>query len=102
MMGQGGNINGRGMMSRYSYGNTVTPTTTMPVNVTQAKADAQKFLNINYPNTTTGDVTTFYGYYTIEVLNNGNTYSMISVNGYTGQVWYHTWHGDFLQEANPS
>jgi hypothetical protein len=23
---------------------------------------------------------------------------MLSVNGYTGQVWYHTWHGSFIQE----
>jgi len=21
---------------------------------------------------------------------------MLSVNGYTGAVWYHTWHGSFL------
>jgi hypothetical protein len=23
-------------------------------------------------------------------------YGMLSVNGYTGDVWYHTWHGDFI------
>jgi len=22
---------------------------------------------------------------------------MVSVNGYTGQVWYHSWHGTFIQ-----
>jgi hypothetical protein len=22
---------------------------------------------------------------------------MVSVNGYSGQVWYHTWHGTFIQ-----
>jgi hypothetical protein len=22
---------------------------------------------------------------------------MLSVNGYTGQIWYHTWHGAFVQ-----
>ncbi|MCL4429924.1 MAG: hypothetical protein M1167_04140 [Chloroflexi bacterium] len=91
-----------GMMSGYNYGNTVTPTTTTPVNTTQANANAQQYLNANYPGTTTGDVTTFYGYYTIEVLNNGNTYGMISVNGYTGQVWFHTWHGTFIQELQVS
>jgi len=21
---------------------------------------------------------------------------MLSVNGYTGQIWYHTWHGAFV------
>ena len=97
----GGMMGAGGMMGGYG-GNTVTPTTTMPVDITQAKANAQQYLNTYYSGTTTGDVTTFYGYYTIEVLNNGNTYSMISVNGYTGQVWYHTWHGTFIQELNVS
>jgi hypothetical protein len=41
----------------------------------------------------------FYGYYTIEVLNGDNIYSMLSVNGYTGQVWYHNWHGKFIRRA---
>jgi len=22
---------------------------------------------------------------------------MLSINGYTGDVWYHNWHGDFIQ-----
>jgi hypothetical protein len=75
-----------------------TPTTTMPVTVTQATANAQQYLDAYLPGTTTGDVTTFYGYHTFEVLNTGSPYGMLSVNGYTGQVWYHTWHGAFIQE----
>lgn len=98
----GGMMGSGGMMSGYGLGNTVTPTTTMPVNVTQANANAQQYLNTYFPGKTTGNATTFYGYYTIEVLNNGNTYSMISVNGYTCQVWYHNWHGNFIQELNVS
>ena len=38
----------------------------------------------------------FYGYYTLHVLTNGQIYGMLSVNGYTGQVWYHSWRGQFL------
>jgi hypothetical protein len=38
----------------------------------------------------------FYGYYTIHVLKGGKTYGMLGVNGYTGQVWMHTWHGQFV------
>jgi len=77
----------------------ITGTTTTPMTVTsdQAKADAQAFLNVNYPGTTVGSVDVFYGYYHIDVLQGGNTYGMLSVNGYTGQVWYHTWHGAFIQ-----
>jgi hypothetical protein len=39
---------------------------------------------------------TFYGYYTIHVMKDGQVYGMLSVNGYSGDVWYHTWHGDFI------
>ena len=38
----------------------------------------------------------FYGYYTIHVLSDGQVYGMLSVNGYSGQVWYHNWHGQFV------
>ncbi len=79
-----------------------TPTTTMTVTAAQAKANAQQYLNTYLPGTTVGDVTMFYGYYSIEVLSNGITYGMLSVNGYTGQVWYHSWHGTFMQELQVS
>jgi hypothetical protein len=39
---------------------------------------------------------TFYGYFTLHTLQDGQVVGMLSVNGYTGQVWYHTWHGDFI------
>jgi len=29
-------------------------------------------------------------------------YAMLSVNSYMGQVWYHTWHGTFVQEIELS
>ncbi len=76
-----------------------TQTTAMTVTVDQAKTNAQQFLNANIPGTTVGDVDTFYGYYHIDVLSSGNTYGMLSVNGYTGQVWCHTWHGTFIQQV---
>ena len=87
-----------GMMGWYRG----TPTTTMPVTVDQAKAYAQQFLNANYQGTTVGDVKAFYGYYHVMVLLSGEGYGMLSVNGYTGQVWYHTWHGAFIQELELS
>ena len=74
-----------------------TTATQMTVTLDQAKADAQAFLDVNYPGTTVGSVDTFYGYYHVDVLQAGNTYGMLSVNGYSGQVWYHTWHGAFIQ-----
>ena len=85
-----------GMMGRMA-----APTTVMPLTIEQAKAIAQQYLNTYYPGTTVGDVQIFYGYYNVEVLQSGTTYGMLSVNGYTGQVWYHTWHGTFMQEWQP-
>jgi hypothetical protein len=79
-----------------------TPTATMTVTATQATENGQQYLNSYISGATTGDVTTFYGYYTIEVLNGGTTYGMLSVNGYTGQVWFHTWHGTLIQELQVS
>ncbi len=86
-----------GMMSSGMMGYLAGTAGPMTVTVEQAKADAQTFLNGNYPGTTVGDVDTFYGYYHIDVLQAGTTYGMLSVSGYTGQVWYHTWHGAFIQ-----
>jgi hypothetical protein len=87
-----------GMMSGGMMGwFTGTQTGPMTVTVEQAKTNAQQFLSANYPGTTVGDVDTFYGYYHIDVLQGINTYGMLSVNGYTGQVWYHTWHGVYIQ-----
>ncbi len=34
----------------------------------------------------------FYGYYTFHTEVEGETTGMLSVNAYTGQVWYHNWH----------
>ena len=75
-----------------------TPTTTMTLTATEAEANAQQYLTAYLPGTTVGDFTTFYGYYTFEVLNGATPYGMVSVNGYTGQIWFHTWHGTFVQE----
>ena len=78
------------------------PTTTMTVTAAQAQTNAQQYLTTYLPATTTGDLTTFYGYYTLEVLNGTTTFGMLSINGFTGQVWVHTWHGTFIQELQVS
>ncbi len=38
----------------------------------------------------------FYGYYTLHTLKDGKTFGMLGVNGFTGQVWLHSWHGKFV------
>ena len=68
----------------------------MPVAPEQARALAQQFLDVNAPGLTVADADPFYGYYTLHTLKGGQVEGMLSVNGYTGAVWYHTWHGTFI------
>ena len=58
---------------------------------------AQNYLYRVLPGTKVGDVDTFYGYYTMETLNDSKISGMLSVNAYTGAVWYHSWHGKFVE-----
>jgi hypothetical protein len=36
----------------------------------------------------------FYGYYTFHTIQEDKPLGMLSVNGITGEVWYHDWHGE--------
>jgi hypothetical protein len=89
---------GWGWRGRGQYRNWANPSTQMPVTAEQAHRYAQQFLDANFPGTTLEkDADVFYGYYTITVLKDGKIYGMLGVNGYNGWVWYHTWHGKFIQ-----
>ena len=71
--------------------NTVTPA--------QAKEKAQQYLDAYLKGAKVAeDADAFYGYYTIDGLRDGKPIGMLSVNGTTGAVWYHTWHGTFVSE----
>jgi len=74
----------------------------MPITAEQAKGYAMRYLDKNLPGASLEDPVRFYGYYTIHILKDGKIYGMLSVNGYTGEVWYHTWHGQFVQEKDLS
>ena len=89
----GGMMGGGGMMT-WLRG---TPTTYMATTMEQAETIAQQYLNSNDTGTTVGQVTTFYGYYTMQVLKDGNIFGMMNVNGQTGQVLYCSWLGTFMQ-----
>jgi hypothetical protein len=81
----------------FGYGNQASAT--MTVSEDQAQQLAQNYLNSNFENAKTEMGTQFYGYYTFDFTVNGKIAGMLSVNGYTGQVWYHSWHGVFIQEV---
>ena len=84
-----------GMMSGMMWGDTASSD---ELTVTEKKAQlfAQEFIDVYLPGAKTENPDQFYGYYTLHVLRDGEIYGMLSVNGYTGQVWYHSWHGRFL------
>jgi hypothetical protein len=69
----------------------------MTVSGQQAQAIAQHWLDANHAGTKANSPDPFYGYYTVDFGTSGQRVGMLSVNGYTGQVWYHSWHGSFIQ-----
>ncbi len=79
----------------------VSPSTTtgpMPVTADEAVQIAQRYLDTYSPGARAAtDPDQFYGYYTIEILRNDKPTGMLSVNGYTQQVFLHTWHGNFVE-----
>lgn len=70
----------------------------MLISEQDARPIAETYLSQNFPGAHVERVTRFYGYYTIDFEQNDKIIGMLSVNGYTGQVWYHSWHGAFIQE----
>lgn len=83
-----------GMMSSY-YG--IGTEADGPISPEEARSLANKFLEKNLPGVTAGEAEAFYGYYTLHTLRDGQIEGMLSVNAYTGTVWYHSWHGPYIQ-----
>jgi hypothetical protein len=100
-MGNGGC--GRGMMGSANTCGAIQPSTAnvteMTVTAAQATQYAQQYLDKNAAGTkAASDAMAFYGYYTLDYTKDGKPVGMLSVNGYTGQVWQHSWHGTFIEE----
>src|SRR4030043_1375254 len=69
----------------------------MLVTSERAREISQGWLDKFLPGTSAAKQTdAFYGYYTIHIMKDGQVYGMLRVNGYSSDVWYHTWHGDFF------
>jgi hypothetical protein len=84
-----------GMMSSASVAD-ISPE--MPVTAEAAIEAAQNYLDSYLPGTKAEDeADAFYGYYTIHILRDDHTVGMLSINGFTRQVFLHTWHGDFVE-----
>jgi hypothetical protein len=100
MMGSGYGYGPGGMMGAYgSLDGSGAPqiSADMPVSPDQAVKAAQDYLDLALPGAlATDEVTPFYGYYTIDFARDGKLAGMLSVNGFTRQVFFHTWHGTFI------
>jgi hypothetical protein len=87
-----GMMGGRGMGGMMGYWGSE-----MRITPEEATRIAQEWLDLNLPGTQAEEhADAFYGYYTLHTLQDGRISGMLSVHGTTGQVWYHTWHGDFV------
>ncbi len=101
MMGGTGNGMMGGQYSRGMMGNSNTSANAeISVTAEDALALAQAYLDSSLPDTTADEhADTFPGYYTLHVERDGNVVGMLSVNAYTGDVFLHHWHGDFIEMA---
>jgi hypothetical protein len=84
---------GGGMMGGFG----VNGSRSMTVTTQQAQDVAQRWLDANQTGTSAKAPDSFYGFYTVDFQKAGRLVGMLSVNGYGGQVWYHSWHGTFIQ-----
>lgn len=108
MMGGSGMMDGMmngmgmpGMMGGGSMqpGNQAQAPSTTQIAVEEARERANTFLSGYLPGATVGDGDAFYGYYQFDVMRDGHQVGMLSVHAGTGSVWYHTWHGEFLEKV---
>lgn len=116
MMGSSMMPMGGGMMSNMMGSPTpIEPTADLPISPEQAKQASRQFLEkanaavpampmMQMPMPSNplqgavvgGKVRKFYGYYTLDLVKDGKLVGLLSVHGYTGQVWHQAWHGSFV------
>jgi hypothetical protein len=97
--GTGGGMMG-GFGNRMGQPGAVAPSAEMTVTPEQAVEVAQTYLDTSFSEaklTVDTEADPFYGYYTLHVNKDGQTAGMLSVNGYSGQVFLHTWHGKLIE-----
>lgn len=84
------------MMGSSSQANPDSTPDEMAIDPERATEIANNYLERVSPSTETEEPDPFYGYYTLHAERDGKVTGMLSVNGYSGEVWYHSWHGAFI------
>jgi len=86
---------GMGFYSNAAVSSSSQTTLTMD----EAAQSASQYLDANLQNAELDPLgQPFYGYFTFDYSVDGQTAGMVSVNSANGQVWPHTWHGQFIEE----
>lgn len=89
-------------MQSYGFSNNLLDeknlSTDSTLTLEEAKVLAEKYIASNYSSeySIENDAHAFYGYYTFHLDKNDSAAGMLSVNGLTGAVWFHTWHGTII------
>ncbi|WP_211341515.1 SHOCT domain-containing protein [Myceligenerans xiligouense] len=88
---------GPAMMWNTEYG-VHTPEGTRPAEISPERAQslADEWLAAHDGDVSAGHPEAFPGYYTLHTEEAGTVTGMLSVNASTGAVWYHAWHGEFV------
>jgi hypothetical protein len=63
----------------------------------EARTIAERWLRTADPGLGVGKPDAFPGYFTLHTTRSGRIEGMLSVNASTGTVWYHWWHGRFIE-----
>ncbi|HEY3316077.1 MAG TPA: hypothetical protein VGL40_12480 [Bacillota bacterium] len=93
-LGSGGTLPGTGAGGTGAGAAAGNDGATMTVSEADARTRGDSFLKANASGFTLGPkALAFYGYYNFTVLSGGKPYGILSVNGFSGQVWFHAWHG---------
>jgi hypothetical protein len=72
----------------------------MPLSQEDAFSIAQAYLDQYFPGAVVAeDSTQFYGYCSMDFEKNGIVAGMLSVNGFSREVFLHNWHGKFIEES---
>jgi len=98
----GGMMGGAGMMGGFGWDTSIPADASAELTVSpgQAIEYAQTYLDTNILGAVAArEPIHFYGYYTLDFEKDGKVVGMLSVNGYSGQVFLHTWHGTFIEES---
>ncbi|MBI5870823.1 MAG: hypothetical protein HZB44_07710 [Actinobacteria bacterium] len=95
-----GNMSGMdgmsGMMDMMGSVDSKVTTADMTIKPADASSRAQKYADTQFPGSRISSPDVFYGYYTVDIVKDGRVLALLSVNGYSGQVWIQAWPGTYL------